>query len=341
MECMLIDFHVYNELNKRMSNLKWLQNIDYFPNGSVDTVNVLKFRALKGEKIVILDRNLFDRLIKIATTGVTNQGRIQDIALLMSWCMINGCGVYPYPAISEHASLKCDEKIALNEYKIFDEIFKKINPFIWFNLAQGKIIENPVIIPRKTSFPSSQISFVEKSVDYLFNYMAMLHLAYVLRTKEKQLQRFFSFYEWYYNHSLISRYTSTYVSLFLAGYAGFAGPKSVMARDINKVMAGCSNQAKDLCYLTEYSKDRVPSNYEFVFASDDHMLCEIYNLANGSINPIKLFEKNIKNNTKRVSEWVEKLETTHKMLAIPKEQYANYCEEQIQKEINLLKTTFT
>lgn len=341
MEHVLIDFKMYNDLNQKMSNLKWLQNIDYFPNGFVDTSKVLKFRSLKRERVVILDRNLFDRLLKIATTGDTSQGKIQDIATLMSWCMINKCGVYPYPAISEHASLKGDERVALNEYKIFDEMFKRIDPFVWFNLAQGKITKNPIVISRNIGFLSPQISFIEKSVDYLFNYMAMLHLAYVLRKEKNQLQRFFSYYEWYYNNSLVSRYTSAYVSLLFAGYAGFVGPKSVMGRDLNKVMAGCSNQAKDLCYLTEYSKDRVPANYEFVFASDDHMLCTIYNLANGFIEPIKLFEKNIKNNTKIVSKWVTDLTTTHKMLAIPKEQYALYCEEQIQKEINLLKSTFT
>lgn len=340
MENVVITFRMFEEINRRVSDLRWIYNIDYFPDGIVDTSKVLDFIKSGKKKIVVLDRNIFDRLLKIATTGRTNQGRIQDVALLMIWCMINGCEVLPYSAISEHASVKCDEQIGQNEYKIFDEIFQRITMEVWFKLAEEKIKYNPIIIQDKLGVVSPKVKFVKNSIDYLFNYMAMIHLAYVLRTEKNNISQYFSFFKWYYDYSLVSRYTTVYVSLFLAGYDGFVGPKNIMSKDIDKVLAGCSNQAKDLCYLTEYSKDRVPTDCEFVFATDDYMLFQIQKLGNGSTTPIRLFENIITKNKRKVSKWVTALESSHKTISVRKDQYESYCEKQIKKEINQLKTTF-
>ena len=126
----------------RLSKLEWFYSPRTFKDSVVDLEKIQIIQQLPYKHIVVPDRNILDRLIKIITTGNTNQGNIQDIAILMSWCAMLNIDILPYYALNELATGSNSEEKAQYEYAAFSEVFHKIDLFTWMALAIGAEKEN-------------------------------------------------------------------------------------------------------------------------------------------------------------------------------------------------------
>ena len=298
-------------LCKRLTDLKWFYSPRYFKESKVSIENIINFRDSGLRLILVLDRNIFSRLMDVVTKGKTNQGDTRDIAVLMSFCAILSFDICPYFAINEYSAGQDQELIAQNEFYIFDSIFKNISYNSWLKIAVGAEdrLDKIITLPQK-AFQS--ISFHEDTTDYLSHYAALIHFAYVWRTQKDSFEKFKSFFEWYYAHSKYSRFMVIYICSVLASCNKYKLPKNINSESFENVVSGCKNQARDISYLSLLSLDRYPSNqYEMVLVSSDEMLGDIYSKGVSNSGAIRLYEKSIKKNNKKASEWVDHLLTTH------------------------------
>ena len=109
----------------------------------------------------------------------------------------------PYFAINEQANIVNEEE-AQYEYAVFDKIFKKITEVMWFALALGFEKVNKQLIRVSKGERTEKIEFVEISIDYLFNYLAMLHLVYVIKTEDDYIDQFYCFFRLHWNFEVTS-----------------------------------------------------------------------------------------------------------------------------------------
>lgn len=105
---------------------------------------------------------------------------------------------------------------------------------------------------------------------------------------------------------------------------------------MENVIRGCQNQARDLCYLTELSIDRIPYNqYEMILISDDEMLRNILLTGCYNTEAIRIFENNISNGRHQISEWVNDLLVNHHEFVT--EDYTKHFQRIIKSEIQQLE----
>ena len=327
--------YIYSMWNKRLVELKWIHSPNYLRIQNIDFIKILK--EVGKKPILVLDNNIFSRLIDIVSKGNTTEGNIQDIAILMMYSIVNDVGIMPYYALNELAETTCEVN-AQTKFNIFDKIFTDIKPIEWMKLAFGFEKENKVLIKLEGNILKKENIFCDKSIDYLSNYAAILHLATILLTEKDSIERFKKYFEWFYNTLKVSRYTVVYICGLLSGKSDYKEPKKIHGKNLEKAINGCQNQARDLVYLTQLSIDRLPNQYEAILVTDDWMLGDIF--SNGCFNtePLKGFEKNIKKSSKKISKWVDELLANHQEIIVY--DYESYCKEIVEKELRLFKDTF-
>ncbi len=263
--CNVLDFFC-----RKLSELQWFHS----PRTFIDSlVNLQKIRLMKESSvrhIVVPDRNIFSRLINVITKGNTKQGNIQDIATLISWCIMLNMDIWPYYALNELAAGTNSETNAQLEYSAFSKLYTEIDWFTWMALAMGCEKENKkIVVP--AVFESETIFNVD-SIDYLTNYASLLHFAYVWRTEKAAIDRFKAFFQWYYDNLKVSRFMEVYVCSVLSQSPDYRAPKNINSSNLDNVIKGCKNQARDMSYLTALSIDRIPSDqYEMILVTDDKM----------------------------------------------------------------------
>lgn len=321
----------------RLSELEWFYSPRTFKDSVVDLEKIQIIQQSPYKHIVVPDRNILDRLIKIITTGNTNQGNIQDIAILMSWCAMLNIDILPYYALNELATGSNSEEKAQYEYAAFSEVFHKIDLFTWMALAIGAEKENKKILNPIVDMSKINTHFNMESVDYLANYASLLHFAYVYRTENSNNERFKKFFQWYYDNSKVSRFMETYICSVLSQKPSYKAPKNINSSKVESVIRGCQNQARDLCYLTELSIDRIPYNqYEMILISDDKMLGNIFLNGCYNIEAIRIYENSICNGRHQISEWVNNLLSNHHEFTT--EDYTKHFQGIIGSEIQQLKS---
>lgn len=326
-----------SHLCKRLTDLHWFYSPRYFKNSIVDlnSIDIIKANGL--EPIIVLDRNIFSRLYNVSTKGRTNQGNIEDIAALMSFCALKSCYILPYYAINEYATGRGNECDAQKEFDVFSKIFECISFNVWVALAIGGETENKQLISAGSDF--SETKFDENSIDYLSNYAALLHFAYVWKQATDPFERFKLFFEWYYDHMKVSRYMVTYISSVLASCGGYLPPKKINNNSFMNVVEGCQNQARDISYLTSTSLDRIDyDRYEYILVTDDHMLGLLFSDGCYNTEPLRVFERNIKKGNKKASKWVDELLNKH--IEFEADDYYQYCYELVEIEYHRLKSLF-
>ena len=326
-------------LNKKLSELHWFYSPFSFFNSVVDFENIEKMRNSDRKPVLVLDRNILSRLIKVVTEGTTEEGNTQDIAILITWTAINNIPILPYYALNEYAQSNNSEILAQREYDIFQKIFTDITMVEWLALALGFEKENKTLLTFEEDIKEKENQFSNTSIDYLSNYAAMLHLAYVLISEEQQDEKFKKYFEWFYNNLKVSRFTVAYVNGLFLGKDGYTEPKKIHGKNFDKAIRGCQNQARDLSYLTQMSIDRWPiDQYEPIFVTDDHVLGDVF--INGCFNlqPIRDFERGVKKSSRKISEWVDNLLENHKEIAV--EDYEKYCRKVVEQEEFLFSKAF-
>lgn len=330
--------NIHNILNSRLTELHWFYSPFFFYDSRVSFNTIRKMQESYREPVLVLDRNIFSRLINVISKGTTNQGNTKDIAILMTWSIINNAKIFSYYALNEYAGYLNDEKGAQDEYNLFKKI-PEIDFKEWFALALGLEKENHKLL-KIDEHIEIETPFLNESVDYLTNYAAILHLVYVLRTEKDQIKRFKLFFEWFYNNLKVSRYTEIYACQLFLNNPSYKGPKQFNGDNFDKVVKGCQNQARDLSYLTQLSIDRwwPIDKYEPILISDDKMLGDIFIKGCFNKKAIRTFEEKIKINRKKTSEWIDELVNNHKEVIVI--DYKSYCEKIVEEQLLQLKDTF-
>lgn len=328
-----------NILDNRLTELHWFYSPFYFMDSKVDSQKICKMRSIGREPVLVLDRNIFSRLINVVSKGKTDEGSTKDIAFLIVWSVLNDVKILPYYALNEVAEGKNSEMAAQREYSIFKKIFTDITLLEWLTLASGLEEKNRTLVSEEENIEQIETRFYNTSIDYLSNYAAILHLSSVLLSEKEQIAKFKSFFEWFYSNLKVSRYTVVYVCRLLLGNNDYKKPKKIHGKDIVKAIKGCQNQARDLSYLTQLSIDRWPiEQYEPILITDDQMLGDIF--VNGCFNtqPIREFEKNIKTSSRIITEWVDDLLANHKELEV--DDYEIYFRKVVGQELDMFRTIF-
>ena len=328
-----------NILDNRLTELHWFYSPFYFMDSKVDSQKICKMRSIGREPVLVLDRNIFSRLINVVSKGKTDEGSTKDIAFLIVWSVLNDVKILPYYALNEVAEGKNSEMAAQREYSIFKKIFTDITLLEWLTLASGLEEKNRTLVSEEENIEQIETRFYNTSIDYLSYYAAILHLSSVLLSEKEQIAKFKSFFEWFYSNLKVSRYTVVYVCRLLLGNNDYKEPKKIHGRDIVKAIKGCQNQARDLSYLTQLSIDRWPiEQYEPILITDDQMLGDIF--VNGCFNtqPIREFEKNIKTSSRIITEWVDDLLANHKELEV--DDYEIYFRKVVGQELDMFRTIF-
>lgn len=324
-------------LNYNLTQLHWLYSPYIFKDSVVSFEKMQQLYNLHKHPIIILDRNIFSRIIKIASCGYTSEGNTIDIAFLIVWATRNNIDISSYFALNEYAECKNSENEAQLEYQIWDRIFSTI-PFIeWEKIAlrQTDHIETTINI---SNSQESSIAFLHKSDDYLTNYAAMLHLGYILREYNNPIEQFKHYFDWLFHNLKLSRYTILYACRLFLGSDNYKSIKNIHGNNYDKAVKGCQNQARDLVYLTLLSVDRFPSNYEPILVSDDKMLGDLFVNGYFNTNPIRMFENQIKTHKSQISLWVSELIKNH--VEVNTENYHSYCIEIVNQEEKRLAATF-
>lgn len=317
-------------LNKRLTELHWFYSPVIFADSIVNSAKVKKILKSSEKYIAVLDRNIFSRLINVLTKGIAKQGSTKDIAIFILWCAMLEMNILPYFALNEYATGQNSELKAQEEYDVFQQMFEKIKIDTWMELAMGFKNKNTYILEPNINI--SDIVFNDNSIDYLSNFASLLHFEYVWRTEKDNVERFKSFFQWYYTNLKVSRYMTVYVCAILLNMEGYKLPKKINSKDYNEFILGCQNQARDISYLTSISVDRMPSDkYEFIFITDDNMLGDIFTRGCFNYNPIRMFEENVKNGGHKISEWVNNLLKNH--TEVTSKDYMSYCNNIIEEEI--------
>lgn len=328
-----------NILDNRLTELHWFYSPFYFMDSKVDSQKICKMRSIGREPVLVLDRNIFSRLINVVSKGKTDEGSTKDIAFLIVWSVLNDVKILPYYALNEVAEGKNSEMAAQREYSIFKKIFTDITLLEWLTLASGLEEKNRTLVSEEENIEQIETRFYNTSIDYLSNYAAILHLSSVLLSEKEQIAKFKSFFEWFYSNLKVSRYTVVYVCRLLLGNNDYKELKKIHGKDIVKAIKGCQNQARDLSYLTQLSIDRWPiEQYEPILITDDQMLGDIF--VNGCFNtqPIREFEKNIKTSSRIITEWVDDLLANHKELEV--DDYEIYFRKVVGQELDMFRTIF-
>lgn len=328
-----------NILDNRLTELHWFYSPFYFMDSKVDSQKICKMRSIGREPVLVLDRNIFSRLINVVSKGKTDEGSAKDIAFLIVWSVLNDVKILPYYALNEVAEGKNSEMAAQREYSIFKKIFTDITLLEWLTLASGLEEKNRTLVSEEENIEQIETRFYNTSIDYLSNYAAILHLSSVLLSEKEQIAKFKSFFEWFYSNLKVSRYTVVYVCRLLLGNNDYKEPKKIHGKDIVKAIKGCQNQARDLSYLTQLSIDRWPiEQYEPILITDDQMLGDIF--VNGCFNtqPIREFEKNIKTSSRIITEWVDDLLANQKELEV--DDYEIYFRKVVGQELDMFRTIF-
>ena len=86
------------------------------------------------------------------------------------------------------------------------------------------------------------------------------------------------------DHLLISEYLLVYIVMLFTNQENIKAPKHANTNDIEKIVAGCENQAWDIAYLTNWStlySNTDDYDEEFLFATNDVLLKRIFISKNG------------------------------------------------------------
>ncbi|WP_405415155.1 hypothetical protein [Maribacter sp. Asnod1-A12] len=239
------------------------------PNGTPD------FSSYNDKRyILILDRNLLVRILRLANTGTLKEKfSLKLINSLLAWAEFNGITATAGMALMEYSYHNQGDKESNIENNVFLEIFKKTNLYDWINLAMGK--KNT--IPSINSNNDNKNDFFVKSDHFKMHYLEMLKMTQLYFDDNVSIENKFKLLlVWIYDNILICKYTIFY-SLLVFGNKSKIFKNQIY--DYQKLIKICSNQAWDLTYLSIWSTlyfNESESKDIFLLATMDKELKDLF-----------------------------------------------------------------
>lgn len=255
------------------------------PFGEFDYERFFAFRS-KKPFVLFIDRNILISLLKFCEKGsLKNKGESQLVGLIMTWAEMNGIGISAGLAIRERASQLQSQEAGLIELQKYLEIFEAYPSQMWLEVAEGHRTEIPPIAYSLAPAGNVTVDYTDAGDHYDMAVATLLCAVRLYRTEgltaAEKLQAFF---QWMYDNLLISEYLLVYAAMLFTGQDSIKAPRHSNANDIDKIVAGCKNQAWDIAYLTNWSVLYSNSDYydrEFLFATNDILLKRIFVNKNG------------------------------------------------------------
>ena len=255
------------------------------PDGRFDYT---KFFAFKEKKpfILFIDRNILSSLLTFCEKGcLKNKGEAQLIGLIMTWAEMNGIAISAGLAVRERASQLHSQEDGLIELQKFLEILDAYPGQMWLQIAEGQMTEIPPITYSQTPAQNRTVDYTDGGDHYDMAVASLLHLVRLYRnTTVKPVDKVREFFQWVYDHLLVSEYLLVYAAMLFTGQENIKAPKHANSSDLEKIVAGCENQAWDISYLTNWSTlyaNTEKYDEEFLFATNDILLKRIFINGNG------------------------------------------------------------
>lgn len=253
---------------------------DIAPAGIIDNE---KFFSLKAKKpfVLFIDRNILSSLLKLCEKGsLKNKGESQLIGLIMTWAEWNSIAISAGLAVKERASQLQSQEEGLIELQKFFEAFHAYPGQLWLQVATGRTTEIPPITYSQTPAQNITVDYSDAGDHYDMAVASLLHAVRLYRnTALSPVEKVQCFFKWMCDCLLVSEYLFVYAIMLFTGQDGIKAPKHANSDDIEKIVAGCKNQAWDIAYLTNWStlySDSDKYNEEFLFATNDIMLKRIF-----------------------------------------------------------------
>ena len=254
------------------------------PDGKFDFE---KFYASKRKKpfILFIDRNILSSLLKLCEKGnLKDKGESQIVGLIMTWAEMNDISVSAGLAIKERASQLNSQEAGLVELQKFLEAYNAHPGQLWLQVAEGRITEIMPITYSGLPAQNITVDYAEGGDHYDMAVASLLHVVQLFRNKNlTAAEKTKEFFQWMYDNLLVSEYLFVYAIMLFTGQEGAKAPKNANSADIEKVIAGCENQAWDIAYLTNWStlySDTDKYAEEFLFATNDVLLKRIFIIKN-------------------------------------------------------------
>lgn len=253
---------------------------DIAPEGKFDYA---KFFVSKSKKpfILFIDRNILSSLLKFCEKGsLKSKGESQLIGLVMAWAELNDIAISAGLAVRERASQLHSQEEGLVELQKFLEIFDTYPGQMWLQVAEGQRTEIPSITYSQKTAQNITVNYADSGDHYEMAVASLLHAVWLYRNPEMTpIDKVRDFFKWMCDHLLVSEYLLVYVAMLFTGQNSIKAPKHANTNDIEKIVAGCENQAWDIAYLTNWSTlyaNTEKYDEEFLFATNDILLKRIF-----------------------------------------------------------------
>lgn len=250
------------------------------PEGNIDYT---KFFASKREKpfILFIDRNILSSLLKFCERGsLKNKGESQLVGLIMTWAQLNDIAISAGLAVMERASQLKSQEEGLIELQKFMETFDAYPSQMWLEVAEGRLTKIPLLTYSQKPAQNITVDYADGGDHFDMAFASLLHVVQLYRNPTiKPVDKVQKCFQWMCDHLLVSEYLLAYVAMLFAGQDGIKAPKHANTNDIEKIVAGCQNQAWDIAYLTNWStlySNTIEYDAEFLFATNDILLKHIF-----------------------------------------------------------------
>lgn len=253
---------------------------DMAPEGKI---NYDIFAATKRNKALTLfiDRNILSSLLEFCEMGsLKNKGESQLIGVIMAWTILNNIPISAGLAIRERASQLHSQEKGLVELQKFLEVFEVYPGQMWLQVAEGRLTEIPPIKYSNSLTQNITVNYSDGGDHYDMAFASLLHAVWLYRDRSKKpVEKVQEFVQWMYDYLLVSEYLLVYVIMLFTGQNNIKAPKYANSDDLERIVAGCENQAWDIAYLTNWStlySDTEKYTEEFLFATQDALLKRIF-----------------------------------------------------------------
>ena len=250
------------------------------PEGQFD---YSKFFASKRKKpfMLSIDRNILSSLIKFCENGsLKNKEESQIVGIIMAWARMNDIPITAGQSVQERSTQTGSQEEGLSELQKFFEIIEKYPGQMWLEVAEGRLTDIPPIVFSQSLAQNISVDFSSGGDHYDMAVASLLHAVQLYRNKTmKPIDKVKSFYQWMCDNLLVSEYLLVYVTMLFTGQENIKAPKNANSDSLEKIIAGCKNQAWYISHITTWSTIYTDTdNYdeEILFATNDILLKRIF-----------------------------------------------------------------
>lgn len=151
---------------------------------------------------------------------------------------------------------------------------------IWLQVAEGHLTEIPPIKYSNKPAQNVTVNYSNCGDHYDMAVASLLHAVWLYRDQTKKpVEKVQDFIQWMYDYLLVSEYLLVYIIMLFTEQDHIKAPKHANSNYLEKIVAGCENQAWDITYLTNWStlySDAEKYPEEFLFATKDILLKRIF-----------------------------------------------------------------